>query len=160
MLFMPIWIVVGNVKPAMAEWTALPTAIISLQDSPLYISEVVAYRTDDHGETLACVGFVNVGLQEARAVKFMVFESDAFDEVLRHDTLTIEGRFSPNIQIKVLRAVNGVPRNAERCYDTSMSNSKTQKIIVRLEQVLWQDGTVWTSPTAGAPEVRSKVRGS
>lgn len=129
----------------------LPTHYISTPGMPIEFIEAEAYQDDDKRMTLACVGFIDHSPITATALKLRYFQLDAFGDVQTSNDMSITGEFSSGVPIRITRALNGQPNGnaAERCYESYSSGKETRSVVVRLEKVLFSDGSVWTSPLNG-----------
>jgi hypothetical protein len=141
-------LILGTVLPARAS-VEIPMRFVLQPGMPVEIVEAVAYQSDDKGQTAACIGFVNRGTLTATALKLRYFQVDAFGEVQTSEEMSITGDFAPSVPIKIKRSpISGLPNGyaAERCYSSYSRGSETRQVIVRVQKVLFSDGTIWTSP--------------
>ena len=136
------------VLPAGAS-VEIPMQFVLQPGMPIEIVEADAYQSDEKDQTVACIGFINHGTLTATALKLRYFQVDAFGEVQTSDEMSITGDFAPGIPIKIRRSpISGLPNGyaAERCYNSYHYGSETRRVIVRVQKVLFSDGSIWTSP--------------
>ncbi len=133
-----------------SQWVPMDIRPVVTKAAPVEFTDGMAYHSDDNDEIMACVGFTNRSAQEVDAVKVRFFEMDSYFDPVWSGDLSIDGTFSPNVPIQVKRALNGMPNDPTRCWTSSLGVRDARSIIVRVEKVLFADGTIWTNPLIGS----------
>ncbi len=130
-------------------WARLDVALVP-ETSPVDVIEQMSFKNEANTKLFSCVGFVNRGPQVALGIRFRFFQIGSYGDVLTSGDKLIDGNFAPNVPIKVKIKVSGAPDDSEgRCWQSFALVDKTQKIMVRVERVVYIDGSVWTSPSYG-----------
>lgn len=105
------------------------------------------------------VSFENVSEKTAVAVKWYVHFEDAFEKVLDTQTVYSYGRFAPNVVVdpagswkqKTLASNAGSSEPVSYGHAWTMDNTygnAVSRFVFEAAAVRFEDGTVWTSPTA------------
>ena len=66
------------------------------------------------------------------------------------DDKQITGTFVPHVEIGVSLNIWGTPNDVDkRCWTGYLSVPQTKRLAVRVEKVLFTDGSVWSNPLYG-----------